>query len=220
MLYVLPIIENATSQNGKSTTLFAETGNSFVASLRFSAVIRCSIAGKVEAGIPNRVRRTDVRVGLGHDTHRLVEGRPLILGGVMIEHPRGLEGHSDADVVLHAVADALLGAAALGDIGEHYPDTDPRWKGLDSGRLLAEVIARVARSGWSPINCDVTIHAQEPKLVPHKPAIRANVARLLGIDPAVVNIKAKTGEHVGPIGRAEAIACEAIVLLGPVVVSL
>ena len=157
-----------------------------------------------------------MRVGHGHDTHRLVEGRPLILGGVTIDHPRGLHGHSDADVVLHAVADALLGAAALGDIGEHYPDTDPRWKGLDSGRLLAEVVAQVAGAGWSPINCDVTIHAQEPKLVPHKPMIRANVARLLGLEPSAVNIKAKTGEHVGPIGRAEAIACEAIVLLGPV----
>ncbi len=158
-----------------------------------------------------------MRVGLGHDTHRLVDGRPLILGGVRIDHPRGLYGHSDADVVLHAVADALLGAAALGDIGEHYPDTDPRWKGLDSGRLLAEVVELVARAGWSPINCDVTIHAQAPKLVSHKPLIRANVARLLGLDATSVNIKAKTGEDVGPIGRAEAIACEAIVLLGPAV---
>jgi len=156
-----------------------------------------------------------VRVGLGHDTHRLVEGRPLILGGVTIDHPRGLDGHSDADVVLHAVADALLGAAAMGDIGEHYPDTDPACKGLDSGRLLAEVVAMVAGAGWMPINCDVTIHAQAPKLLPHKPAIRANLARLLGLEADAVNIKAKTGEHVGPIGRAEAIACEAIVLLGP-----
>jgi len=156
-----------------------------------------------------------LRVGLGHDTHRLAEGRPLILGGVRIDHPRGLVGHSDADVVLHAVADALLGAAALGDIGEHFPDTDPRWEGADSGRLLGEVVARVARAGWSPINCDLTIHAQEPKLVPHKPAIRAGVARLLGLDVTAVNIKAKTGEHVGPIGRGEAIACEAIVLVGP-----
>jgi 2-C-methyl-D-erythritol 2,4-cyclodiphosphate synthase len=156
-----------------------------------------------------------VRVGLGHDTHRLVEGRPLILGGVTIDHPRGLHGHSDADVVLHAVADALLGAAAMGVIGEHYPDTDPEWKGLDSGRLLAEVVAKVAGAGWSPINCDVTIHAQAPKLLPYKASIRANVARLLGLGVDAVNIKAKTGEHVGPIGRAEAIGCEAIVLLGP-----
>ena len=156
-----------------------------------------------------------MRVGLGHDTHRLVEGRPLILGGVRIEYPLGLLGHSDADVVLHAVADALLGAAALGDIGEHYPDTDPRWKDLDSGRLLREVVAQVARAGWAPVNCDVTIHAQEPKLVPYKPAIKGRVAELLGLDPSAVNIKAKTGEHVGPVGRGEAIMCDAIVLVGP-----
>jgi 2-C-methyl-D-erythritol 2,4-cyclodiphosphate synthase len=156
-----------------------------------------------------------VRVGLGHDTHRLGAGRPLILGGVHIEHPRGLVGHSDADVVLHAVADALLGAAALGDIGEHFPDDSPTWKGLDSARLLSEVVAMVAGAGWRPVNCDTIIHAQEPKLGPHKPALRANLARLLGIDPGAVNVKAKTGEHVGPIGRAEAIACEAIVLVEP-----
>ena len=158
-----------------------------------------------------------MRVGLGHDTHRLVEGRPLILAGVTIEHALGLLGHSDADVVLHAVADALLGLAGLGDIGEHYPDNDPQWKGLEGSRLLREVLAEVERSGWRPINCDVTIHAQAPKLVSHKPLIRVNVARLLGLDATAVNIKAKTGEHVGPIGRAEAIACEAIVLLGPAV---
>ena len=156
-----------------------------------------------------------VRVGLGHDTHRLVEGRPLILGGVRIDHPRGLLGHSDADVVLHAVADALLGAAALGDIGEHFPDTDPQWAGLDGGRLLSEVVAMVTWAGWTAINCDVTIHAQAPKLVAYKSAIRANVARLLGLDESAVNVKAKTGEHVGPIGRAEAIGCDAIVLVGP-----
>jgi 2-C-methyl-D-erythritol 2,4-cyclodiphosphate synthase len=154
-----------------------------------------------------------VRVGIGHDTHRLVAGRPLILGGIRIEHDRGLMGHSDADVVLHAVADALLGAAALGDIGELFPDTDPEWEGLDGGRLLADVRRRVARAGWKPINCDLIIHAQQPKLSAHKPALRANVARLLDLDPDAVNIKAKTGEHVGPIGRGEAIACEAVVLL-------
>jgi 2-C-methyl-D-erythritol 2,4-cyclodiphosphate synthase len=158
-------------------------------------------------------RGDHVRVGLGHDTHRLGEGRPLILGGVRIEHSRGLIGHSDADVVLHAVADALLGAAALGDIGEHYPDTDPRWRGLDSGLLLTQVVDRVAAAGWRTVNCDLTIHAQEPKLGPHKPAVRDNLARLLGVDPSAVNVKAKTGEHVGPIGRAEAIACEAVVLV-------
>lgn len=154
-----------------------------------------------------------MRVGIGHDTHRLAEGRPLILGGLRIEHPRGLVGHSDADVVLHAVADALLGAAGLGDIGEHYPDTDPQWKGLDSARLLSEVVALLHREGWHTVNCDLVIHAQEPKLSPHKPALRENVARLLRVEPSAVNVKAKTGELVGPIGRAEAIACEVVVLI-------
>jgi 2-C-methyl-D-erythritol 2,4-cyclodiphosphate synthase len=154
-----------------------------------------------------------LRVGIGHDTHRLVEGRPLVLGGVRIEHPRGLLGHSDADVVLHAVSDALLGAAALGDIGEQYPDTDPRWRGLEGGRMLAEVVARVAQEGWRAVNCDVVVHAQEPRLTPHKLAMRSNLARLLGVELDAVNVKAKTGESVGPIGRGEAIACEAVVLL-------
>ena len=156
-----------------------------------------------------------LRVGIGHDTHRLVEGRPLILGGVAIDHPRGLLGHSDADVVLHAVADALLGAAGLGDIGERFPDTDPRWKGIAGDALLGDVVSHVARSGWRPVNCDVVVHAEEPKLSAHKGAMRSNLAGLLGLDPSAVNIKAKTGEHVGPIGRGEAIACEAVVLLEP-----
>jgi 2-C-methyl-D-erythritol 2,4-cyclodiphosphate synthase len=154
-----------------------------------------------------------LRVGIGHDTHRLVEGRPLILGGLRIDHPRGLAGHSDADVVCHAVADALLGAAGLGDIGEHYPDTDPRWKGLDSTRLLAEVVQLLLREGWQAVNCDVIVHAQEPKLGPHKAAIRTSLAGLLQIPTAAVNVKAKTGEHVGPIGRCEAISCHAVVLI-------
>ncbi len=156
-----------------------------------------------------------MRVGIGHDTHRLAEGRPLILGGILIEHPFGLVGHSDADVILHAVADALLGAAALGDIGEHYPDTDPQWKGLDSSKLLTEVVDQVRRAGWRPTNCDVIVHAQVPKLGPYKARVRENLARLLQLDVNTVNIKAKTGEHVGPIGRSEAISCEAVVLLSP-----
>jgi len=157
-----------------------------------------------------------VRVGIGHDTHRLTESRPLILGGLRIEHPRGLVGHSDADVVCHAVADALLGAAGLGDIGDHYPDTDPRWSGLDSTRLLAEVVDRVDQAGWRAVNCDVVIHAQEPKLGAHKQTIRANLARFLRLDVAAVNVKAKTGEHVGPVGRGEAIVCEAVVLVAEI----
>ena len=154
-----------------------------------------------------------MRVGSGHDTHRLTEGRPLILGGVRIDHPRGLAGHSDADVVLHAVTDALLGAAGLGDIGEHYPDTDPRWKGLDSTRLLAEVVDRLRRGGWRVVNCDVIVHAQEPKLGPLKDGIRGRLAELLGVGPDRVNVKAKTGDPVGAIGRAEAIGCHAATLI-------
>lgn len=136
-----------------------------------------------------------------------------MLGGVRIEHPVGLLGHSDADVVMHAVADALLGAAALGDIGEWYPDTDPKWAGMDGSSLLGDVVSRVERAGWSPVNCDVIIHAQQPKLLVYKDGIRRNLAGLLGLAVEAVNVKAKTGEHVGPIGRGEAISCEAVVLL-------
>jgi 2-C-methyl-D-erythritol 2,4-cyclodiphosphate synthase len=161
-----------------------------------------------------------VRVGLGHDTHRLVEGRPLILGGIRVEYGRGLLGHSDADVVLHAIADALLGAAALGDIGEHFPDTEARWAGLDGGQLMERVRDLIAAAGWRPINCDVIVHAQEPKLSTYKPAIRARIAQLLDLPVDAVNVKAKTGERVGPVGRGEAISAEAVVLLerGPGVV--
>ena len=154
-----------------------------------------------------------MRVGIGYDRHRLGEGRRLILGGVTIEYPRGLIGHSDADVVLHAITDALLGAAALGDIGEHFPDNDPRWQGVDSAIFLTEAVAMVEKEGWRLVNCDVTIHAQEPKLSLYKPAIKANVAKLLKLEPSVVNVKAKTGEHVGPVGRGESIDCDAAVLL-------
>jgi 2-C-methyl-D-erythritol 2,4-cyclodiphosphate synthase len=158
------------------------------------------------------VETGNLRVGIGHDTHRLSEGCPLILGGLRIEHPRGLVGHSDADVVCHAVADALLGAAGLGDIGEHYPDTDPHWRGLDSTKLLADVVGQVKQAGWRVVNCDVIIHAQEPKLGRHKKAIRANLASLLGLEECAVNVKAKTGEHVGTVGRGEVIECQAVVL--------
>jgi 2-C-methyl-D-erythritol 2,4-cyclodiphosphate synthase len=169
--------------------------------------------GPERAGAWRREGVAALRVGIGQDTHRLVEGRPLILGGVRIEHDRGLIGHSDADVVLHAVADALLGAAGLGDIGEMFPDTDPQWEGLDGGRLLTEVLDRVRAGGWEPVNCDVIIHAQQPRITPHKPAIRQRLAGLLDLPAEAVNIKAKTGEHVGPVGRAEAISCDAVVLL-------
>ncbi len=154
-----------------------------------------------------------MRVGIGHDTHRLQQGRPLLLGGVRVEHSRGLVGHSDADVVLHALTDALLGAAGLGDIGDAYPDTDPAWHGADSRVFLRETLSRLNRAGWRIVNVDVIVFAQEPKLGPVKGAIRANLAELLGLAADAVNVKAKTGEHVGHIGRAEAIACQAVVLI-------
>lgn len=153
------------------------------------------------------------RVGSGHDTHRLAEGHPLILGGVVVPHTRGLVGHSDADAVLHAVTDALLGAAALGDIGDLYPDTDPRWKGADSRLFLTETLAKLNQMGWRAVNLDVTVFAQEPKLGPVKAAIRDSLARLLGLPADCVNVKAKTGEKVGHIGRGEAIGCHAVVLI-------
>jgi 2-C-methyl-D-erythritol 2,4-cyclodiphosphate synthase len=153
------------------------------------------------------------RIGSGHDTHRLEEGRPLLLGGVRVPHSRGLIGHSDADVVLHAVTDALLGAAGLGDIGDLYPDTDPQWHGADSRRFLTETLAHLNRLNWQIVNLDVTIFAQEPKLGPIKADIRANLAELLSIADDCVNVKAKTGENVGHIGRAEAIGCHAVVLI-------
>jgi 2-C-methyl-D-erythritol 2,4-cyclodiphosphate synthase len=154
-----------------------------------------------------------IRVGFGTDLHRIAAGRPLVLGGVTIPHEAGLLGHSDADIVCHALTDALLGAAGLGDIGEHFPDTDPRWKDADSGKLLTTVLAMLKERGWTIVNCDVVIHAQAPKLSPYKEAIRANVARVLGVSHDRVNIKAKTGEHVGPIGRGEAMGCEAVCLI-------
>jgi 2-C-methyl-D-erythritol 2,4-cyclodiphosphate synthase len=154
-----------------------------------------------------------MRVGIGHDTHRLAEGRPLILGGVRIDHPRGLAGHSDADVVLHALTDALLGAAGLGDIGDAFPDTDPAYRDADSASFVRDSLARLNRAGWRPVNVDVIIFAQEPKLGPLKAQIRRRLAELLALDPAAVNVKAKTGEGVGAIGRAEAIGCQAVVLI-------
>jgi 2-C-methyl-D-erythritol 2,4-cyclodiphosphate synthase len=156
---------------------------------------------------------TLLRVGIGHDTHRLAEGRPLLLGGVAIEHPRGLVGHSDADVVLHALTDALLGAAGLGDIGDAYPDTDPAWKDADSRLFLRETLARLNQDGWRVVNVDVIVFAQEPRLGPVKAAIRRQLAELLGIDAGCVNVKAKTGERVGHIGRAEAVACQVVALI-------
>ncbi len=154
-----------------------------------------------------------VRVGAGFDTHRLVANRPLILGGVRIDYPRGLAGHSDADVVLHAVTDALLAAAGLGDIGDYFPDTDPAHRDADSSRFVAEAVRLLAERGWRVGNIAVTIFAEEPKLGPIKTAIRSNLARLLGLSEDAVNVQAKTGEGVGVIGRGEAIGCAATALI-------
>ena len=154
-----------------------------------------------------------MRVGIGHDTHRLAADRPLLLGGIRVPHSRGLVGHSDADVVLHALTDALLGAAGLGDIGDAFPDTDPTYKDCDSRFFLRESVARLERAGWRVVNADVIIFAQEPKLGPVKAEIRRHLAELLGLDAEWVNVKAKTGEKVGAIGRAEAISCQVVVLI-------
>lgn len=156
---------------------------------------------------------TQFRVGLGHDTHRLEVGRSLKLGGVLIEFDRGLAGHSDADVLLHAITDALLGAAGLGDIGQWFPNTDERWAGADSAQFVNEAVQAIREKGWNIANLDCTIYAQQPKLTPHKVTIANQIAELLDIDSNTVNVKAKTGENVGPIGRGEAMSADAIVLL-------
>ncbi|MBQ9578071.1 MAG: 2-C-methyl-D-erythritol 2,4-cyclodiphosphate synthase [Ottowia sp.] len=153
------------------------------------------------------------RVGEGWDVHALVEGRPLILGGVRIPHTHGLAGHSDADALLHAITDAILGAAALGDIGRMFPDTDERWKGADSAVLLAEAARRVAEQGWRIVNVDSTIVAQAPKLAPHMGAIVARIADVLGLEVHQVNVKAKTAERLGPVGQGQSIEARAAVLL-------
>lgn len=154
-----------------------------------------------------------LRIGQGFDVHALVAGRPLILGGVTIPFERGLLGHSDADALLHALCDALLGAAALGDIGRHFPDTDPAFSGADSRVLLREVAARVRAAGYTVGNVDATIIAQAPRMAPHIPAMVANIAADLGIDRDCVNVKAKTTEKLGFTGRGEGIAAQAVCLL-------
>lgn len=153
------------------------------------------------------------RVGQGFDVHALVEGRPLILGGVTIPHTHGLMGHSDADALLHAITDAVLGAAGMGDIGRLFPDTDPQYKGADSRVLLRAAFAKVQEKGWSVINVDATIHAQAPKIMPHAPAMVKNIATDLQIAEDAVNVKGKTNEHLGFLGRKEGIAATVVVLL-------
>ena len=154
-----------------------------------------------------------MRVGQGYDVHRLVNGRKLILGGVEIEHTLGLLGHSDADVLLHAIADALLGAAALGDIGKHFPDTDERYRGADSTKLLSRVGALLREKGYKILNIDSTVIAQAPKLAPHIPAMRQNIADALGMDVDAVSVKATTEEKLGFTGTREGIAAQAICLI-------
>lgn len=159
------------------------------------------------------VHGLDLRVGEGHDIHRTINGRPLILGGVRIDSPFGLDGHSDADVLLHAIIDALLGATGRGDIGEWFPNTSNEWKDADSGVLLQHVWRQLSLDGWRIQNLDCTISAERPRLGEWKPAIRERVAELLGVTADQVNIKAKSGEAVGPVGRGEAITADVVVLL-------
>jgi 2-C-methyl-D-erythritol 2,4-cyclodiphosphate synthase len=154
-----------------------------------------------------------MRIGLGTDLHRLVEGRPLMLGGVQVPFYKGSEGHSDGDVLAHAITDALLGALALRDIGYHFPDTDPAYKGADSMTLLQHVIQMVQTRGWQLVNIDATIHLQQPKLNPYIDQIRENLAKTLGLSPEEVSVKAKTGEGIGHIGQGEAVEAIAICLI-------
>lgn len=154
-----------------------------------------------------------LRVGEGWDVHQLVAGRKLILGGVEVPHVTGLLGHSDADVLLHAITDALLGAAGLGDIGRHFPDTDPQFRGADSSALLAEAARRVRAAGWQIGNVDSTVIAQAPRLAPHIPAMCARIAAALEIDVEQVNVKAKTAEKLGPVGEGRAMEARAVVMV-------
>ncbi|WP_374657414.1 2-C-methyl-D-erythritol 2,4-cyclodiphosphate synthase [Inhella sp.] len=155
----------------------------------------------------------ELRVGEGWDVHRLVEGRPLILGGVLIPHSHGLLGHSDADALAHAITDAVLGAAGLGDIGRHFPDTAAEYAGADSLVLLARAVHAVQQTGWRLVNVDSTVIAQSPKLAPHIGAMRARLADVLGLDEACVNVKAKTYEKLGPVGEGQAMEARAVCLL-------
>ena len=154
-----------------------------------------------------------MRIGHGYDVHKLVPGRDLILGGVKLYHPLGLLGHSDADVLAHAVMDALLGAAALGDIGQMFPDSDPRYAGADSLALLGQVTARLRENGFRVGNVDATVVAQKPRLSAHIPRMRENLARAMGVDPERVSVKATTEEHLGFTGREEGVAAHAVALI-------
>lgn len=156
-----------------------------------------------------------MRVGIGHDTHRLGQGGPLRLGGVEIPHDRQLVGHSDADVLLHAITDALLGAASLGDIGELFPDNDPANRGRDSADMLRRAYERVQEAGYRLVNLDCVVLAQKPKFLPYRDSVRARIAEILGVTPSQIGVKAKTGESVGFVGREEAIVAECVALIEP-----
>jgi 2-C-methyl-D-erythritol 2,4-cyclodiphosphate synthase len=157
-----------------------------------------------------------IRVGIGYDSHRFAAGRPLVLGGVTIPHSHGLIGHSDADAVAHAISDAMLGAAGLGDIGRLYPDTDPALRGADSLKILADVGARVRSAGWALQNADVTVIAEAPRLAPHVEAMQAALGRALGVDAATISVKAKTNEGMGFVGRGEGVAAIAVASLAAI----
>lgn len=161
----------------------------------------------------NRTMDDHFRVGIGYDIHRLAEGRRLVVGGIEIEHDKGLVGHSDADVVLHAVTDAVLGAAGLPDIGDLFPDTDAQYKDADSRELLKDAMQRVKRKGFRACNLDVIVHAEAPKLSPYKRRMAESIAALVGLSPDDVSVKAKTNEGMGPLGQSDAIACTAVALL-------
>ncbi len=167
--------------------------------------------------LDNRERPGVMRIGQGYDRHRLVPGRPLVLGGITIPFDKGLEGHSDADALAHAITDALLGAAALGNIGQHFPDNDPRFKDAVSTDLLRQAATLLAKAGFRILNVDSTVVAQEPRLAPYLDAMRTRLAECIGLKTHQVSVKAKTGEGVGPEGRGEAVSAEAVVLIEEVV---
>ncbi len=153
------------------------------------------------------------RIGIGHDTHRLAEGRPLILGGVLVEASRGALGHSDADALSHAAADAILGALCEGDLGAHFPDSDPQWKDANSLDLLARVVSLAKRRGWRVVNLDANILLERPRLRPHVQEMRERLARTLNVEPSCVSVKAKTGEGLDAVGRGEAVTVQAVILM-------
>ena len=155
----------------------------------------------------------EMRVGLGYDLHRTIIGRPLILGNIQIPHERGLEGHSDADIVVHALIDALTGAAGLPDVGQQFPNTDPRYKNINSAELLKATNAAFQKAGWRLVNADFVILAQRPMLSPYKPAMIKRLAELLGVQETQINLKGKTGERVGSVGKEKAMACQCVVLI-------